>query len=70
MESVSQPVMEVVISNSGCDTGKGRKTGVTCLLTEAKKTESDSNGNLQSLVESPEQQLKKLVQLMLLILPG
>ena len=47
----SQPVMEVVISNPGNNADKGKKTGVTCLLAEARKTESDSNKKIQNLVE-------------------
>lgn len=56
----SQPVMEVVISNPGNNADKGKKTGVTCLLTEARKTESDSNKKLQNLVESLEQHSSKI----------
>ena len=37
--SLSQPVMEVVISNSENNADKGKKTGVNCLLAEARKTE-------------------------------
>ena len=55
----SQPVMEVVISNPGNYADKGKKTGVTCLLTEARKTESDSNKKLQNLVKSLEQHSSK-----------
>lgn len=56
----SQPVMEVVISNPGNNADKGKKTGVTCLLTEARKTESDSNKKIQNLVESLEQHSSKI----------
>ena len=56
----SQPVMEVVISNPGNNADKGKKTGVTCLLAEARKTESDSNKKLQNLVQSLEQHSSKI----------
>lgn len=56
----SQPVMEVVISNPGNNAEKGKKMGVTCLLAEARKTESDSNKKRQNLVQSLEQHSSKI----------
>ena len=53
----AQPVMEVVVSNSA---DKSKKTGVTCLLTEARRGESDSNAKLKTLIESLEQHSSKL----------
>ena len=56
----SQPVMDVVISNPGNNADKGKKTGMTCLLADARKTESDSNKKLQNLVQSLEQHSSKI----------
>ena len=56
----SQLAMEVVIFNPGNNVDKGKKTSVTYLLTEARKTESDSNTKLQNLVKSLEQQSLKI----------
>ena len=56
----SQPVMEVVISNLANNADKGKKTSVTCLLVEARKTESDSNKKLPNLVQSLEQHSSKI----------
>lgn len=56
MPTVGQVLpLEMVISNPGNNADKGKETGVTCLLAEARKTESDSNKKLQNLVESLEQ---------------
>jgi len=57
-----QPVMEVVISNPGNNVDKDKKMGVTCLLTEARKTECDSNTKLQNLVKFLEQHSSKIGQ--------
>jgi len=51
--------MEVVISNHGNNADKV-KTGVTCLLAEARKTESDSNKKIQNLVQTLEQHSSKI----------
>lgn len=56
----SQPVMEVVISNPGNNVDKSKKTGVTCLLAEARKGDSDTNKKLQNLIESLEQHSSKI----------
>lgn len=56
----SQPVMEMAISNPGNNVDKGKKTGVTCLLTEARKTECDTNIKLQNLVKSLEEHSSKI----------
>lgn len=56
----SQLAMEVVIFNPGNNVDKGKKTSVTYLLTEARKTESNSNTKLQNLVKSLEQQSLKI----------
>ena len=52
--------MEVVISNPGNSANKGKKTAVTCLLAEARKTESDSKKKIQNLVEFLEQHSSKI----------
>lgn len=56
----AQPVMEVVISNPVNSADKNKKTGVTCLLTEARRGESDTNGKLKNLIESLEQHSSKI----------
>ena len=51
----SQPVMEVVVSNPANNAESSNKTGVTCLLTEARKEEGDRKRKLQHLMQSLEQ---------------
>ena len=54
-----QPVMEVVVSNPNT-AEKGKKTGVGCLLNEARRGPSDSKEKLQNLIQSLEQHRSKL----------
>lgn len=56
----SQPVMEVVVSNPVSAADKSKKTGVTCLLTEARRGESDTNNKLTNLIQSLEQHNAKM----------
>ena len=51
----SQPVMDVVVSNPANNAERVKKTGVTCLLTEARKGESDQKRKLEQLLHSLEQ---------------
>ncbi|CAH3107997.1 unnamed protein product, partial [Pocillopora meandrina] len=51
----SQPVMDVVVSNPANNAEHVKKTGVTCLLTEARKGESDQKRKLEQLLHSLEQ---------------
>jgi len=51
----SQPVMDVVVSNPTNNAESCKKTGVTCLLTEAGKGESDRKRKLEQLMHSLEQ---------------
>ena len=55
----AQPVMEVVVSDPTA-ADKGKKTGVVCLLNEARRGPSDNNESLQTLVQSLEHHSSKL----------
>ncbi|RMX52660.1 hypothetical protein pdam_00004226, partial [Pocillopora damicornis] len=60
----SQPVMQVVVSNPVNRAEKaghgGKKTGVTCLLTEASRGRSNQKEKLKDLVKSLEEHSPKL----------
>lgn len=65
MDDVSlQPVMQVVVSNPVNRAEKeghgGKKTGVTCLLTEARRGRSNQKEKLKDLVKSLEEHSPKL----------
>lgn len=56
----SQPVMEVVVSNPANNAESSKKTGVTCILTEARKGESNQKRKLEELMQSLEQHSSRL----------
>ena len=52
--------MEVVVSNPANNAESSKKTGVTCILTEARKGESNQKRKLEHLLQSLEQHSSRL----------